>query len=752
MLGASTQVHVLTLADPRVARYQVEKWETGKYLAQTNAGDSYLCHYCVMIGNVSPDISDQCDLQNEKRSFTERKENLYPWCYPGSGSPYPACPPLPTLNNGYWICPPGITPDAVEAYAACAARCLEGYHLKEEIVVRCPESLNWTHSVTPHCSSDGHSCQLYNLSFITHTPHQVIVSWNATSDCKPRDIVFVMSGPRQNFTKNLTEKTSFLVFKNIDLDTVYRVTLFIDQEEIISGKFRSAAGGIPQKPHHIQVDILNTSAVNVSWVEPRNNTKIIGYMVQMLCDDNTLTLNTSVNVLIINELKVSKNYTITVIAFNQHKASLQSDPVYVKLPELKPRESNDATKIEWYLILIIIVGLAVTLCVVGVSLRIRHRKRNGRGREGRNNAASNQEQLPITSLTVNVNSNPVYDQSDKLLVRKSENPSGESIGSQEFINVPILDPESLEIPGDSLGLSEAANLNMGSLNQCGESQDSSDISDFDSSNAEFSSFLEEIDKNQPKSKSQSGKKTVPGSDSGRGSVTETISTVSSSGSKCRSSQSNSPTGCDKVISQDSFRQQISNDSGREADTRDGVESNDKLPQDWEVKINMEFCESTRADMPLKAEPYLTNISEKSNEEDNSEKISRPDAQDPEACSCTFQAFTDSPNSYQHLKDLGDFLDPDNYYGHEKSWKGFTEAVLQMEKFRIPAIDKRCSNGSPFQTEVLEKLKAEGKKIGHLVFYFSQKEHLRLDVLDKISEFHQGCKFCDKIFAQLNENR
>ncbi|XP_048775797.2 uncharacterized protein LOC125680345 isoform X4 [Ostrea edulis] len=658
-------IMVLTLADPRVARYQVEKWETGKYLAQTNAGDSYLCHYCVMIGNVSPDISDQCDLQNEKRSFTERKENLYPWCYPGSGSPYPACPPLPTLNNGYWICPPGITPDAVEAYAACAARCLEGYHLKEEIVVRCPESLNWTHSVTPHCSSDGR---------------------------------------------------------------------------------------IPQKPHHIQVDILNTSAVNVSWVEPRNNTKIIGYMVQMLCDDNTLTLNTSVNVLIINELKVSKNYTITVIAFNQHKASLQSDPVYVKLPELKPRESNDATKIEWYLILIIIVGLAVTLCVVGVSLRIRHRKRNGRGREGRNNAASNQEQLPITSLTVNVNSNPVYDQSDKLLVRKSENPSGESIGSQEFINVPILDPESLEIPGDSLGLSEAANLNMGSLNQCGESQDSSDISDFDSSNAEFSSFLEEIDKNQPKSKSQSGKKTVPGSDSGRGSVTETISTVSSSGSKCRSSQSNSPTGCDKVISQDSFRQQISNDSGREADTRDGVESNDKLPQDWEVKINMEFCESTRADMPLKAEPYLTNISEKSNEEDNSEKISRPDAQDPEACSCTFQAFTDSPNSYQHLKDLGDFLDPDNYYGHEKSWKGFTEAVLQMEKFRIPAIDKRCSNGSPFQTEVLEKLKAEGKKIGHLVFYFSQKEHLRLDVLDKISEFHQGCKFCDKIFAQLNENR
>jgi hypothetical protein len=60
--------------------------------------------------------------------------------------------------------------------------------------------------------------------------------------------------------------------------------------------------------------------------------------------------------------------------------------------------------------------------------------------------------------------------------------------------------------------------------------------------------------------------------------------------------------------------------------------------------------------------------------------------DPEECSCTFQAFTDSPNSYQYMKDLGDLLDPNEHYGHEKSWAGFTIGVLQMEPFRIPAIE------------------------------------------------------------------
>lgn len=249
---------------------------------------------------------------------------------------------------------------------------------------------------------------------------------------------------------------------------------------------------------------------------------------------------------------------------------------------------------------------------------------------GGNNADSGQEQVQMTPLKVNASdagknmvSNPVSgsSQTDKLLVDKSPECSDSDIR-----DISALDLKSLDISLDSLKLSDTVHLDMDSLNQWGESQDSSDISNFNSSKAGFSSFLQEIDKNQPKSKSQSGKKTVPGSDSGRGSVTETISTVSSSGSKCRSSQSNSPTGCDKVISRDSFRQQISNDSGRKSDTRDGVESNDKLPQDWEVKINTEVHESRRADMPLKAEPYLTNISEKSNEEDISEKISRPDAQ------------------------------------------------------------------------------------------------------------------------------
>jgi hypothetical protein len=87
----------------------------------------------------------------------------------------------------------------------------------------------------------------------------------------------------------------------------------------------------PQKPHHVQVHILNTSAVNVSWAAPVNDSNVIGYMVQISCDDDTLTRNTSVNYLIINELEVSKNYTITMRASNRWKSSLRSDPVFVTI-------------------------------------------------------------------------------------------------------------------------------------------------------------------------------------------------------------------------------------------------------------------------------------------------------------------------------------------------------------------------------------------------------------------------------------
>jgi hypothetical protein len=185
----------------------------------------------------------------------------------------------------------------------------------------------------------------------------------------------------------------------------------------------------------------------------------------------------------------------------------------------------------------------------------------------------------------------------------------------------VLNPESLETSEESYELTEAADLNMDSINQCGKSHDSSSLSDFDSSNSGLSSLLPKIDENQPKSKSRSGKITVPGSDSGRGSVTETIYTVSSSSSK--SSQSNSPTGCDKSASQNMFRQQISVDSGRESDPGTGVEPNDKLPRGSEIKTNTLRYESMGAEIPqtvkLKAEPCLTNISEKSHEEDISEK-------------------------------------------------------------------------------------------------------------------------------------
>jgi hypothetical protein len=55
-------------------------------LARLNAGDPYLCHYCM---GGSSEISSLCRGQNDKkRTSIEKEKNLYPFCFPG-GSHYP---------------------------------------------------------------------------------------------------------------------------------------------------------------------------------------------------------------------------------------------------------------------------------------------------------------------------------------------------------------------------------------------------------------------------------------------------------------------------------------------------------------------------------------------------------------------------------------------------------------------------------------------------------------------------------------
>lgn len=89
-------------------------------------------------------------------------------------------------------------------------------------------------------------CQLWNLSFIsiiTSKPFQVIISWNVTTACQEHNFTFEMIGPKQNLTKRLQKNTTFLVIKDVDLDTTYEVFLYDQGKELASGKFRSAARG-----------------------------------------------------------------------------------------------------------------------------------------------------------------------------------------------------------------------------------------------------------------------------------------------------------------------------------------------------------------------------------------------------------------------------------------------------------------------------------------------------------------------------
>lgn len=52
----------------------------------------------------------------------------------------------------------------------------------------------------------------------------------------------------------------------------------------------------------------------------------------------------------------------------------------------------------------------------------------------------------------------------------------------------------------------------------------------------------------------------------------------------------------------------------------------------------------------------------------------------------------------------------------------------------------------FKDFVLEHLSSEGKKLGHLVFYFSRRDTYRKDVIELMDKIHSECSFCDQIFA------
>ncbi|XP_062609163.1 uncharacterized protein LOC134270925 [Saccostrea cucullata] len=960
VIGLILTMVLMVEADPRVKRYQVVKGETGRYIGRTNPGDPFICHYYVR--GRKYEISDHCEGQNRQGIIVDGVK-MYPWSYPGTGS-YPTCGSLPNISNGYWECPIDVWSVSVEVYAVCAAKCLRGYQLEGDVVVRCPESLTWNIFTSPKCtpkkvvsstdppgrpeqvhvqvvntsavnvswtspvkdtsiigytvhiqcgdniltqnstknsliisnlevkknytitltafnqyraSQQGEpayvelpdppgrpkqvhvqvvntsavnvswtspvkdtsiigytvhiqcddvlltlnsttdsliiynletlknytitvtafnqyrasqesepayvevpdSCRLYNLSFITHIPYKVIVYWNATMECQDRNLTLVMANEQgQNNARHLKKNISFLVFNKIDLDMDYKVSVFIEEEELISGTFKSAAINPPAMPEQVHVEVLNTSAVNVSWTSPVNDTSIIGYTVHIQCGDNILTQNSTTNSLIISNLEVKKNCTITVTAFNQYRAYQESEPVFVELPERKT-EGEDETQKDLLppVIAIAAVFLLITLaiCILVICLLWKRRKKSPReGRERADSREENREMLEACNNNTGIKvENPAHDPSmlDKLLVEESEfqlhsNPSTQSSGSQEIqlhsnpsiqdggsqeiqSPIPSLDVQSLNSSEDSLELTEAPDLNHHSLTHPEESSSFGNISQFHSSNEGLSSVLEQIDKVEPVNRSQSGhQKRVLGSDSGRGSVAGTSSTTSDPADfKLGSSQ-----GSDKSPHVPSYNHQFSADSGRESETDTGAENsvNRRSQPDKGAKTAGMICDAKEDTLTtvavekqygLQALPCLTHISEGSNEDDFSVKPN------PEECSITIAAFIDSPDSYNHLEDLSDLLDPDDYYTPAKSWKGFAKDVLELEDYKIIAIAARCKGGSPFRTEVLDNMKAKGIKIGHLVSYFTRTEHLRQDVLKTITKFHTGCKFCDILLTQ-----
>lgn len=82
-----------------------------------------------------------------------------------------ACPPLPKINNGYWKCPLGVFPNSVEVYATCAAQCFKEFTTNptKEVVVRCPESLQWDNFADFQCIiNNGKSLLHYSTFTYSH--------------------------------------------------------------------------------------------------------------------------------------------------------------------------------------------------------------------------------------------------------------------------------------------------------------------------------------------------------------------------------------------------------------------------------------------------------------------------------------------------------------------------------------------------------------------------------------------------------
>ncbi|CAC5369261.1 unnamed protein product [Mytilus coruscus] len=105
---------------------------------------------------------------------------------------------------------------------------------------------------------------------------------------------------------------------------------------------------------------------------------------------------------------------------------------------------------------------------------------------------------------------------------------------------------------------------------------------------------------------------------------------------------------------------------------------------------------------------------------------------------------DDFNSSKYLNNICHMLDP-NTKNDSQCWIGFVKFYGIIEGYRIDNI-KYHKKGNPedghMQYILQQYLPPHDFRIGHLVYYFSQKDSRREDVLLEIKKFHKNCTFCN----------
>lgn len=145
--------------------FVVKPNETGRYIWWNhNQNLQFFCTYCRRhiledYNNNGQYHEEQCYKNNNGQlTETERNNNLLPYCNKLGGE-VPNCGAVPVIDGGSWICLAGVSNDSVFVYTTCTLQCnlpnqLDNNKL-EPITIRCNESLMFDEDVSKvTCSED----------------------------------------------------------------------------------------------------------------------------------------------------------------------------------------------------------------------------------------------------------------------------------------------------------------------------------------------------------------------------------------------------------------------------------------------------------------------------------------------------------------------------------------------------------------------------------------------------------------------